>query len=1435
MFTKKLLNKISIALFSLLYIIPSNVFAVDTPYVINNKCVSRVLSFSANASKPENGILVTPSMGYVNVYVLSGSDFSYVTQDVSGKLLKSPSQAFYYDYRGSSIIPAVYQGYDFAGNTNYLSLGSATLIQDVSYTCNGGAGTILAQAGIVPTYNVKVNISTPGYSYAGSATGQGTYKKGSNITVSVPHISGYTFDRWTGTCNLSSFYLNNYSTKSVYYYLISNLIGDCNITANYVRVELVMSTLYHHIELSTSGHGIVTLSGQNTTNVLNSSVASTVRDGDTVAYSVTPDSGYSFTGWSGSLYNYPASGYINSDRDKVAQATFTANSLTSSTTATCVDVPSAITITTLPYGSGAIHVDYPASLNYTGGAILTSLQLGNTYSGSNGNSCTNGFLIEPRAFSGYSFTGWSGDSNVATGTLQNLSADNRLRKGDWVTGNKIITANFTYTGVANNNGEIPVSVVEPVFNPTSDTVAQLFDFTQNTISRSPYTIDNKCVNRVLSFEGTRVVSDGTGFLGFVTKWIPVQILNPFTSPTHTYTIYSLEGSTLTQSQDTGLVTFKSSPSNFIYGYDVPVMKAGQYQSSNQNFFTGQSDTYTFKNFHKISFNAYDCSSGNDSLSVRESLILPTNTDSNESLPIFKGFNYVTPAYLSFVDCTTNCRADGGVYNPFNGHNSETFSTSTKLFNNDVLNGSYYSVVDCTAGYVQSNNDLGCPGWLYDYNISLFSDFRYIWVISTQPVKHLLHRQLGNVNCNPAIPSTCGVMQSNITDNFNTDYLQFDVDKVAKIATTTLLNPFTGISSIESLYISRININNCVPYSGLFSYGNKIINAIANFFDKSSCPKIISSPYLNSLVFDSISSHPNVVYNFGMLLTSKATDYSTYSASKIATDILGSIYDPATGGSAPVDSNGVPIGGNKNVPTSIKVLNKSDVKTEKSYTSPIYSAPVNETLDGKVGYSEGYSSALANVTSYMNNTYDINQCFIFHATSTSILSDMGCVLKNATMQILTTLVIPSSNNLKSLQENLFATSSPSSLFSSALAIPFKFSNWANLNWYPNWSYSQYASSTYVPQPGYNIYTATSTTYVATSTTPGHYDYVATSTIYINATSTFTSSGTFTSPIAQNIWVVMSGGGAGGANGNYAGGGSAGQFISTSTFPVSASSYSIVIGAGGSTNTGGGDTTFSTLTAVGGKTGGTTAQNGVNGYNGGGASSGSYTGGTGTNYAGGNGGTSSAGGGSGSCGAGGNGVSASWNGGQGGIGCSSTISGTLTYYSAGGSGSGQNGGYNGRASGIGGVGGTNVGNASNAIGYGSGGGGGSGGNLSGSGSSGIVIIVSSVATSSPGYYVYVATSTTNGYYLTVGGFNTYVATSSTIGNFVTNFNVGTTTMPYLTVGFSSSTRYNIIPATAGDLISSKYAVADKMLFDWLSPFIQFIFILFISWRAYKMIIL
>lgn len=236
-----------------------------------------------------------------------------------------------------------------------------------------------------------------------------------------------------------------------------------------------------------------------------------------------------------------------------------------------------------------------------------------------------------------------------------------------------------------------------------------------------------------------------------------------------------------------------------------------------------------------------------------------------------------------------------------------------------------------------------------------------------------------------------------------------------------------------------------------------------------------------------------------------------------------------------------------------------------------------------------------------------------------------------------------------------------------------------------------------------------------------------------------SGTTTSTAVPYIipidYLVVGGGGGGGRD--IGGGGGAGGFRTATNYPIITDTiYTISVGGGGSAaastsvrGTNGSDSTFGSITSLGGGGGGSRWNSGVgtgaNGGSGGGAGyidGASQSGGTGTAGQGNNGGgslsQSPAGGGGGASAAGASGGSGSTSAaGNGGAGTASSITGTSVTYAGGGGGGAYSGASGTGGAGGGGNGGTNAGTANT----GGGGGGGTGaGIVGGAGGSGVIVI-------------------------------------------------------------------------------------------------------------------
>ena len=245
-------------------------------------------------------------------------------------------------------------------------------------------------------------------------------------------------------------------------------------------------------------------------------------------------------------------------------------------------------------------------------------------------------------------------------------------------------------------------------------------------------------------------------------------------------------------------------------------------------------------------------------------------------------------------------------------------------------------------------------------------------------------------------------------------------------------------------------------------------------------------------------------------------------------------------------------------------------------------------------------------------------------------------------------------------------------------------------------------------------------------------------------TFTGSGSFVVSTAGDVDYLVIAGGGGGNSPAYGGAGGAGGYrnsynsetsggggLSETSLTLSATTYSITVGAGGSEDAQGSDSIFSTVTSTGGGYGG---QPGGNGGSGGGGGHSNRDGGSGTanqGYAGGYGGVygnrgqCGGGGGAGSLG-GGSADSPSYRSGDGGNGLASSITGSSVTRAGGGAGGSEpaNGSYPDAINGIAGSGGGGegefIGTSSSTSGATNTGSGGGAGSQSNSGGSGIVII-------------------------------------------------------------------------------------------------------------------
>jgi uncharacterized repeat protein (TIGR02543 family) len=202
---------------------------------------------------------------------------------------------------GSSITESATanSGYVF---TNWTQSGSV-VSTSASYTFTATANRTLV-ANFTQTYTITTSAS-PGA--GGTTSGDGTYAKGSSVTVSATANGGYTFTNWTENGTIVS-HLASYAFT---------LKGNRTLVANFTTNPVTLTT-------SASPGAGGTTSGDGT-----------YASGASVTARSTPASGYTFTNWTenGSIVSHLANYNFTLNSNRTLVANFTTSPVTITTSA----------------------------------------------------------------------------------------------------------------------------------------------------------------------------------------------------------------------------------------------------------------------------------------------------------------------------------------------------------------------------------------------------------------------------------------------------------------------------------------------------------------------------------------------------------------------------------------------------------------------------------------------------------------------------------------------------------------------------------------------------------------------------------------------------------------------------------------------------------------------------------------------------------------------------------------------------------------------------------------------------------------------------------------------------------------------------------------------------------------------------------------------
>ena len=319
--------------------------------------------------------------------------FTLNVNAVNGTVTKVPNQTTF-NYGTSVLLTATpAAGYSFTGWT-----GDATgTSNSLTITMNSNKN-ITANFALTPADTYTLNVTSSLGGTAVKNPNQAGYANGTSVQVTATPNTGYSFSGWsgdaTGTTNPLPVTMNS----------------DKNIVANFTLTPVITYSL-----TVIANNGVV---------VKNPNQAN-YNQGSTVQLTATPNSGYTFTGWSGD-----ATGTTN-------PLTVTMNS-NKNITAIFTLIPASTYTLNVTAVNGTVEKN-PSQATYLAG---TNVQLTATPN------------------SGYSFTGWSGD---ATGSENPLLVQMNSNKN--ITAIFTLTPTITYTlNVTAVNGTIVKNPNQPNYN-----------------------------------------------------------------------------------------------------------------------------------------------------------------------------------------------------------------------------------------------------------------------------------------------------------------------------------------------------------------------------------------------------------------------------------------------------------------------------------------------------------------------------------------------------------------------------------------------------------------------------------------------------------------------------------------------------------------------------------------------------------------------------------------------------------------------------------------------------------------------------------------------------------------------------------------------------------------------------------------------------------
>jgi uncharacterized repeat protein (TIGR02543 family) len=229
---------------------------------------------------------------------------------------------------------------DYVSSGNYSTNGTINYSYTITPNTSG------------PTHTLTTALSPSAGGTISPAAGDHTYAEDTVVDITATPNAGYTFSTWSGDCSGSG-------ACQV------TMDADKSVTANFTAVPTHVLTT----AVSPSGGGAINpAAGDHTYN-----------QGDVVTISATPNSGYTFSGWSGACTG-TGSCSVTMDADKTVTATFSATSATVTFTgAELLGRPEAnsISISVVPDSAISLYYEYGTTSGvYTGQTDTTTAAAG---------------------------------------------------------------------------------------------------------------------------------------------------------------------------------------------------------------------------------------------------------------------------------------------------------------------------------------------------------------------------------------------------------------------------------------------------------------------------------------------------------------------------------------------------------------------------------------------------------------------------------------------------------------------------------------------------------------------------------------------------------------------------------------------------------------------------------------------------------------------------------------------------------------------------------------------------------------------------------------------------------------------------------------------------------------------------------------------------